>query len=171
MDTKKHDRFSWAAELLDIKPKDIILEIGCGTGLAVEEIVPQLQGGKILAIDRSDKMIQKAVQRNKKFLNSGKVEFITTDLLHLKTDQKFNKVFCFNINLFWTQKSIAKEVTILKANITKKGLLYICYGPMVASGIEKIKGPLTQNFKNEKINVSEIVIDKKLNCCCFVCSV
>jgi len=125
VDTKKHARFSWAAELLDIKPNDTLLEIGCGVGISVEEIASKLKGGKILAVDRSKKMIQKAIQRNNHYLNSGKVEFLKTDMLHFKKDQLFNKIFCFNINLFWTQKSIAEEITILKSHLTKKGLLHI----------------------------------------------
>ena len=109
MNTKKHDRFPRAAEILEVKSKDTIREIGCGVGLAVEEIASHLNGGKILAIDRSEKMIQKAIQRNSNSIKEEKVEFLKTDLLHLKEDHQFNKIFSFNINLFWTQKSIAKE--------------------------------------------------------------
>jgi hypothetical protein len=65
-------------------------------------------------------MIQKAIQRNSHSITTGKVDFLTTDLLDLKKDQLFNKIFCFNINLFWTQKSISKEAAILKSHLTKK---------------------------------------------------
>lgn len=167
---QNHRRFHWAAETLEIKPQDRILEIGCGVGLAVEEIVPQLGRGKIIAIDRSENMIQKAVHRNKNAIAEGKAEFLKTDLLHYpKNDTQFNKIFCFNINFFWTQKSIENEAAILKSHLMKNGLLYIFYGPMVASGIEKIKEPLIQNLQHEKISVIRMVAEEELNCCCFEC--
>lgn len=167
---KNHKRFHWAAELLDIESHHNILEIGCGVGLAVEEIVPQLHRGKIIAIDRSENMIQKAIQRNRNAIAERKAEFLKADLLHYpKNDRQFDKIFCFNINFFWTQKSIAKEAAVLKSHLMKNGLLYVFYGPMVASGLEKIKEPLIQNLKNEKMSVIRTVYEEEIYCGCFVC--
>jgi ubiquinone/menaquinone biosynthesis C-methylase UbiE len=169
---EKHARFSWATELMKIKSNDHLLEIGCGVGYALEEIAPLLKQGKITGIDRSDKMIKTAMQRNGRYIDEGKVELLKTDLLHLSIrQQQFNKVFCCNINLFWTQKSIEKEAAVIKTVLKKNGRLFIFYGPMVASGLGKIKEPLIQNLKKEKIKIKQDLYDKALNCCGFLCTV
>src|SRR5688572_26314563 len=107
---ERHERFRWAVEILKVKPGDCILEIGCGVGFAVEEVAQHLATGKITAIDKSPAMIEKAIRRNQKNIEQGKVKFIQSELLEFEeNDVKFNKIFCLNINLFWTGKSIERE--------------------------------------------------------------
>jgi SAM-dependent methyltransferase len=164
------DRFLWAAKAMKIKSSDVLLEVGCGVGLAVEAITPLLGSGKIIAIDRSDKMIQTATKRNHAAIAKNKAEFIKTDLLHFPvTTQRFDKIFYFNINFFWTQKSIAKEAALMKLILSQGGSVFILYGPMVASGLSKIQGPVVENLANENFKVQEILYDKVTNCCCFIC--
>ena len=47
--TKIPSRFIWAAGLLDIKPANKILEIGCGAGLLAEQIANKLRTGSLTA--------------------------------------------------------------------------------------------------------------------------
>lgn len=130
---------------MNIHPNEKILEIGCGTGVAVERIASILTKGTITAIDRSDTMIKKAVKRNLQGINDKKVNIHRCELLQMRTDLKYDKLFCFNVNLFWTIKSIKKEADILNSVITPKGLLYIFYGPLFGKGINK-----DQSFDNKK---------------------
>jgi len=126
---RSHERFNWAAQILNIKSGDCILEIGCGVGLAIEAITPFLKKGKITAIDRSAAMISKANQRNQEAIGEGKARIFNTEFLAFSDRTiKYDKIFCFNINLFWTQKSIMKEAAILKSLLEKRGLLYVFYG-------------------------------------------
>jgi SAM-dependent methyltransferase len=169
---KTHERFTWAVELLDVKSGDRIMEVGCGVGFAVAEIAARLTTGKIMAIDKSAAMIAKASERNKNNVQAGKVKFIQTDLALLEHGgTSFNKIFCFNINLFWTNKSISKEAAVLKSLLAKNESLYIFYGPMVASGLSKIQRPIVENLEKENFKVVEIVYERKLNCCCFIATV
>ena len=166
---KRHERFIWAADLLDVKPSDYILEVGCGVGFAVEEIARRLTSGGIVAIDKSVVMITKAAERNEDSVRAGKVRLIKTSLAHLEEpDKSFNKIFCFNINLFWTNKHISNEATVIKSLLKKNGSLHFFYGPMVASGLHKTHGPVIENLEKENFKVVEIIYERKLNCCCFV---
>ena len=98
---EKHERFRWVVEILNVKPADYILEIGCGVGLAVEEVAEHLVTGKITAIDKSPAMIEKAIRRNQKNIEQGKAKFVRSELLAFKRhNAKYNKIFCFNVNLF-----------------------------------------------------------------------
>jgi protein-L-isoaspartate O-methyltransferase len=166
---KNDPRFPWALEVLDVKPKDHILEIGCGVGLAVEQIAPLLKTGTITAIDRSKAAIDKAVRRNAPGIEKGTVTFRQTDLLRF-TDEphSYNKIFSFNVNLFWTQKSIYKEAAILKEHLSKKGSVYVFYGPLFEGWFEKIKAPVYRNLEQENFTISQAVHDRKIRCCCFI---
>ena len=165
---KKHERFTWAGEFLNVRSDDYILEIGCGVGLAAEEIAQRLTKGKITAIDRSPAMIAKAINRNKKFVEEGTAQFFETELLRFSNKgAKYDKVFCFNINFFWTNKSIAGEVSILRSLLAKKGVLYIFYGPMFGDGFAKISTSVCKNLEREKLTRIERVHNESLRCCCF----
>ena len=90
------DRFKWAVEILNVKPADYILEIGCGVGLAVEEVAEHLVTGKITAIDKSPGMIEKAIRRNQKNIEQDKAKFVRSELLAFKeTRRQIQQDFLF----------------------------------------------------------------------------
>jgi trans-aconitate methyltransferase len=61
---------------LGIRPRDRVLEIGCGHGVAAAMVCERLDGGRLTAIDRSPKMVEAAARRNAAFVEQGKAEFI-----------------------------------------------------------------------------------------------
>jgi cyclopropane fatty-acyl-phospholipid synthase-like methyltransferase len=62
---KASERFVWAADTLEVRPADRLLEVGCGHGVAVSLVCERLTTGTITAIDRSPKMIEMATRRNR----------------------------------------------------------------------------------------------------------
>ena len=167
----KINRFSWTPGLMNIGPADHILEIGCGTGLAAEQIVPMLKKGKLIAIDQSRTAIDKAVKKNENAIKQGKAEFIQTAFLAMpKPQKKFDKIFAFNINFFWTQESIMEEANLLKKIINKEGRLFVLYGPMLEGGWEKIKPKVIANLEAAGFLINDTIRDKIVNCCCFIFS-
>jgi len=162
------ERFIWALEIMQIKGGDNVLEIGCGVGMSVELIAAKLKDGRIVAIDRSQSMIDKAMKRNDEYLKNGKVRFSTSELTTFSSNHLFDKIFCFNVNLFWTKKSVAPEVKVIRTHLSGNGSFYTFFGPMFAGGHKKIVDPVRSNLEQEAFQVLDIIHEKKNNCCCFI---
>ena len=75
--TQPAERFLWTVQVLDPQPADRLLEIGRGQGVAVSLICEALSGGSIVAIDRSQAMIDRATRRNREYVDAGTAVFET----------------------------------------------------------------------------------------------
>lgn len=98
---KPDKRFIWATLVLDLKPDEQVLEIGCGAGILAELIAHKLTTGKITAIDQSVPMITLASKRNQASLATGKVIFKIGNFSKIHLPQAaFDKVVACNVNFF-----------------------------------------------------------------------
>ena len=110
------ERISWAVEQLGVQPTDRLLEIGSGRGVAVELICRQLNGGHVLAVDRSAKAIEAAAQRNARYAVAGSASFEAISLEDADLGEAlFDKVFAINVNLFWTRTASLELAAIKRA--------------------------------------------------------
>ena len=85
-------------ELLDIKPGEQILDLGCGTGYLTSQI--QERGAKVTGADASPDMIKKAQA------TYPDVNFVVADGAQFHFDEKFDAVFS-NATLHWIKKADA----------------------------------------------------------------
>ena len=94
-------RLRAVVERPDVRPDDRVLEIGCGHGVAATLVCERLEGGRLTAIDRSEKMIQAAKRRNAAHIEAGEAEFLVADLEDFDPgDRRFDKVFAVRVGLF-----------------------------------------------------------------------
>src|ERR671930_1094140 len=123
----------WAVATLDPGPDDLLLEIGCGPGVAVAMVCERLVGGKVVAIDRSATAISRATKRNAEHVAAGRAVLRTVALEQLQPAdvlgrrERFDKVFAMNVNLFWV-RSPAKELDLVRRLLAPGGALYLFYG-------------------------------------------
>lgn len=90
------DRQRWAVDVLDVAPRDRILEVGCGHGVAVSLVCDRLDGGRITAVDRSPKMIVLARHRNAR--HGNKARFLTASIEEAALrDEVYDKAFAFHV--------------------------------------------------------------------------
>jgi len=118
------ERFVWAVDTLRIRPADHLLEVGCGHGVAVSLVCERLTTGTITAIDRSPKMIEMATRRNREHVDAGRA---VLEAIALKDadlgDQRFDKVFAFNVAPFWLQPEAA--LGAVREHLSGDGAVYI----------------------------------------------
>jgi ubiquinone/menaquinone biosynthesis C-methylase UbiE len=95
------ERLRSIVESLDIRPRDRVLEIGCGHGVAATLVCERLDGGFLTAVDRSAKMIEAASRRNADHVDAGRAEFLVAALEDLDLGaRRFDKVFAVRVGLF-----------------------------------------------------------------------
>ena len=120
-------RIRWAVDLMDVKPDDNVLEIGCGPGYGAELICQRLETGKLFAIDRSESGVDRTKRRCAKYLETGRITVRQIDLATLRVPVKrLTKVFAFNVNLFWVREC-ADEVALLHERVLPGGAVYLFY--------------------------------------------
>jgi ubiquinone/menaquinone biosynthesis C-methylase UbiE len=102
----------WVIELLDIKPTDSVLDIGCGGGMAIKRLSRIVDKGPIAGIDHSEVMVRESLRNNKVGLRSGKVKIqqgCATKIPY--EDESFDKVIAIESFYFWPDPSAGlKEV-------------------------------------------------------------
>jgi SAM-dependent methyltransferase len=161
------ERYRWAVDILAVRPDDQVLEVGCGYGHGIGLVSERLDSGRIAAIDRSDKMVEAAIESNRKHLDSGKAEILHQDLLgSLLPPASYDKIFLFNINAFWMDP--AAELAQVSRLLKLDGLFYLFHQPPpdheIEEFIERFKLNLTKNrFEICSINV-ETIEGKEMAC-------
>lgn len=101
-------------ELLDPKPGQRILDLGCGTGHLTAQIAAR--GADVIGLDASASMIAQARQ------NYPKLKFVLGDARHFQFDQQFDAVFS-NAVLHWVPE--AAEVVSSVSRALKSGKRFV----------------------------------------------
>jgi trans-aconitate methyltransferase len=149
------ERLRWAVETLALRPADRVLEVGCGTGIAVSLVCERLEEGEITAIDRSEKMIALAERRNRAHVASGKATFHTAALRDFDPGgRRFDMVFASNVNVFWQKP--ARELEIVRALLTPGGALHLFYQPPAASQARRIAGDVPAILRAHGFAVDDV---------------
>ena len=148
------ERIRWAVDVLAPGPDEHLLEIGCGSGVAVALVCERLTGGRIVAIDRSATAIARAARRNADNIATGRAVLRTAALEQLTpadlpdAGARFDKAFAMNVNLFWT-RSPARELDLLRTLLAPGAALYLFYGygsPPGAPAVQRVPGPLVDHL-------------------------
>jgi SAM-dependent methyltransferase len=142
-------RVAWAVELVDPSPGDRILEIGCGPGVAAGLVADRLDGGRLVAIDRSATAVERTRVRNAEHVRAGRVVVHQVELAGFGGfGGFFDKAFAVNVNVFWTGEA-DPECGVLARVLRPGGVVHLVYGgpPGARAGVRDIEPVVLKNLE------------------------
>ncbi|WP_129641275.1 SAM-dependent methyltransferase [Peristeroidobacter agariperforans] len=120
------ERLRSIVEGLRIQADDQVLEIGCGHGVAASFVCERLGSGRLVAIDKSKKMIAASLRRNRRHVDAGRAEFHVADALEFEPGRrKFDKIFAVRVGLLHRDPALARR--ILEPWLAPRGKIVLVY--------------------------------------------
>lgn len=105
------DRLTRIVDGLELSPDQRVLEIGCGHGVAADLICRRLDRGRLVAVDRSEKMIAAARKRNAAHVDAGKLELVVASFEDLDLgDRRFDVLLAVRVGLFHREPERARRL-------------------------------------------------------------
>jgi SAM-dependent methyltransferase len=127
-------RIRWAVELLDPRPDDVVLEVGCGPRVAAALVCARLTTGRLVAVDRSPVAVERTTRRNADAVADGRLTVLRAELAELDLPARsVDAAVTVNVNLFWTADP-ARELAVLRDVLRPGGRVLVLYdrGPAEA---------------------------------------
>lgn len=118
-------RNEWTVGLLDIRPHDRVLEIGCGPGLALAACAAAAREGRVVGLDHSATMLGQARARCRDAVAAGRVALVLGGLEAVTGP--FEKIFSINVIQFLVDRTGA--VAALHGKLAPGGVLATTYMP------------------------------------------
>ena len=95
-------RNRWAVGLLEVQPRDRVLEVGFGPGIAIRQLARRATDGVVCGIDHSEVMVRQATARNRVAVEHGRVDLRLGSALDLGDfSDMFDKVLVVNNLGMW----------------------------------------------------------------------
>ncbi len=161
----------WGLDLLHINPKTI-LDIGCGGGATIQNLLKRYPEAQIVGVDFSEVAVELSTKLNKDAINKGQVKILkaTLENLPFKNDS-FDLVLSINTYFFWDDFITGLEAIkkVLKNNGTMLLLGDSYKGVDLTEDVQeinrnyqlKLKSP--EEFKSalKKLGFKDIIIKTK----------
>lgn len=94
-------------ELLEVKPSDRVIELGCGPGVAIAALACRATQGLVVGVDHSAVVIRQARRRNANAVKAGRVRLIHAPVEHLQVgDGPFDAALAVNTVGMWSEPTI-----------------------------------------------------------------
>lgn len=90
-DAVSDPQFEWGMEVLErlqLRGDEVVVDAGCGSGRVTEELIERLPEGRVIAVDGSAAMVEKARERL-----GDRAEYLVSDLLVLELPEPVDLVF------------------------------------------------------------------------------
>ncbi len=115
-------------DVLDVRPGQRVLEVGSGTGHALQEASRRADGGYVLGVDVSELMANLARSRNQPAVGRGEVDVRVGDIATVSLDgAKFDRISSVHCIYFW--RDVDAVLAKLAAALTPGGKLVLAFRP------------------------------------------
>jgi ubiquinone/menaquinone biosynthesis C-methylase UbiE len=93
---------AWVSEVLEIGPRDSVLEVGFGPGVVIQRVLKLAPAGNVAGIDQSREMVEQARARNATAIQSGRADLRHGSVESLPfEDYSFDKALAINSMQVW----------------------------------------------------------------------
>ncbi|TMU87187.1 class I SAM-dependent methyltransferase [Bacillus sp. BHET2] len=109
----------WTLDLLNVTAEDRVLELGCGAGYAIKQLLMLPNVEHVTGLDLSGSILHSAKIRNKRGMKEGRATFIQGDVGKIPlNDDMFTKIYSIHSVYFWdiTFETITEIYRVLKTN-------------------------------------------------------
>src|SRR5262249_23345733 len=114
-----------AVSNLEVGPEDTVLEIGFGSGAAIQLLREHSDARRICGIDPSDIMAEEATARNEAAIAAGRVQLLKGTVLKLPfRNEEFSRVFA--VSTFHDWKDRAAGLREIRRVLRDDGYLLLC---------------------------------------------
>jgi trans-aconitate 2-methyltransferase len=90
-DAVSDPQFEWGMEVLErleLRGDEVAVDAGCGSGRVTEQLADRLPNGRVIAVDGSEAMVEKAKERL-----GERAEYVVSDLVELELPEQVDLVF------------------------------------------------------------------------------
>lgn len=92
----------WAFSHLNITGNEAVLEIGCGSGIALKKVAGFIDSGNLAGIDHSEISVELSKNNNSDDIKSGKTQIIQSSVENLPfDDDSFDIIYTVESFYFW----------------------------------------------------------------------
>lgn len=84
-------QFEWGMEVLErleLRGDEVVVDAGCGSGRVTEQLIERLPDGRVIAVDGSEAMVEKAKERL-----GERADYLVSDLVALELPEPVDMVF------------------------------------------------------------------------------
>jgi ubiquinone/menaquinone biosynthesis C-methylase UbiE len=93
---------TWVSDLLEIGPKDSVLEVGFGPGVILQRLSELASAGHVTGIDPSQEMVKQARARNRAAIENGRIDLWRGSVDSLPFDDNvFDKALAVSSMQVW----------------------------------------------------------------------
>lgn len=102
MDLQHRSLTQWCLRQLDLQPGDDVLDVGCGSGMAIRLIGARTGRGRVAGVDLSSTMVAMTRRRNERLARAGRLDVRQGNAMALPfADESFDAVTAVETLYFW----------------------------------------------------------------------
>ena len=92
----------WSYTNFDVKDDDVLLDIGCGSGLNIKRLYEKSPKAKSYGVDYSATSVKKSIMMNQKEVDEGNIIIKQANVLDMPfEDEKFDIITAYSTVFFW----------------------------------------------------------------------
>ena len=109
-------RLAWVVEQLRLEPHHLVLEVGCGHGIAATYVLERLVTGTYVGVDRSPAMVAASKRRHRAAIASGSAHFVRGTFADANIGRRaFDRIFAARVADMSEGHALQKAVELLDA--------------------------------------------------------